>query len=178
MKKRLAWLAIALPMLAQAGWVDPQGRPLPDTPSMRSSGDFGVQLLLTDDEKAFRHTWNTSRQTPQLKTTNKISAGQEISGVLIFSGCAVGAKQACDVSAEFSVQAPDGTVTPGGRGIVWPRPPLGPRILMLGQASMTVGFAKDDAPGTYQLVALVTDHVARKTLRLTSAFELAPPPRP
>ncbi len=38
----LAILIALLPLVAQGGWVDPNGKLIPDTESMRSVDDFGV----------------------------------------------------------------------------------------------------------------------------------------
>jgi hypothetical protein len=45
----LACLAGIWPLFTHAGWIDRSGRPVPDAPDRQSSGDFGAQLLLTDE---------------------------------------------------------------------------------------------------------------------------------
>jgi hypothetical protein len=58
--KRRAWFTLLLiallPLTAQSAWIDATGKPLPDTESMRSAGDFGVQIVLTADGDQFRQT--------------------------------------------------------------------------------------------------------------------------
>jgi hypothetical protein len=121
------------------------GKPVPDTPSMRSSGEFGAQLLLTSSEQAFRQNWNTTAGTPKLHTTRTVKVGQSISGVILFTGCTPGGNHACVVSAAFSLASPDGSKSPAGNGQVWSKAPPKPRVIMLGDASITIGFGPDDA---------------------------------
>lgn len=167
-----AILALSLPLTANCAWVNAQGQPVPDTPSMRSSGDFGVQLVLTSSEKEFRNSWNTTSGTPKLRSTTSIRQGESISGVLIFSGCQAGPAKTCDVSVEFTLQSPDGSTSPAGTGPVWNDAPPRARELFLGKASVSIGFTKDDLPGNYKLLAKVRDNYSQRTLQLISAFSL------
>jgi hypothetical protein len=172
LKSFLAALAIFLPIAGNCAWIDAQGKTISDTPSMRSSDDFGVQLVLTASEKEFRRSWNSAAGTPTLNSTASIHQGESISGVLIFSGCEPGLTRNCNVSVEFTLQAPDGSITLAGSGPVWSASPPKARELFLGQASVSIGFTKDDAPGNYKLVAKVTDNVSRKTLQLIYPFSV------
>jgi hypothetical protein len=174
MKKVLLLIALALPLTSIGGWTDETGKPVPDTPSMRSSGEFGAQLLLTSSEQAFRQNWNTTAGTPKLHTTRTVKVGQSISGVILFTGCTPGGNHACVVSAAFSLASPDGSKSPAGNGQVWSKAPPKPRVIMLGDASITIGFGPDDAPGTYTLLANVTDQVAKRTLTLSLPFTVVP----
>ena len=56
MKKLFLFVALSVPLMAQSAWIDSNGKTIADTESMRSSGDFGVQLVLTPDENQFRRT--------------------------------------------------------------------------------------------------------------------------
>ncbi len=75
MKWCLTLLVALLPFAAQSAWIDPTGKPIPDTESMRSAGDFGIQIVLTADEGQFRQTWNSSKTPPKLSTTNTVRLG-------------------------------------------------------------------------------------------------------
>lgn len=172
MKKIFIIFTTLFPLAGNCAWIDSKGNPVPNTDSMKSAGDFGVQLILTPDEKEFRHIWNSTTGTPKVVSTNKVNVGSSIGGVLVFSGCKAGRNGACNVSVEFFLEAPNGALTPAGGGPVWSLKPPQPRVLMLGQASVTVGFDKSDALGTYKLIANVTDKISRQTLRLSSPFKL------
>lgn len=165
-------LAALLPFMAQGAWIDPTGQPMPDTESMRSAGDFGVQIVLAADEGLFRQTWNSSKTPPKLSTTNTVRLGAQVSAMLIFHGCSPNAGGVCDVASEFILEAPDGTKTPGGGGPVWTGKPVQQRLLQLGQASMTVGFDKTDPIGDYKITANIKDKVSGRALSVVARLRV------
>lgn len=172
MKWCLTLLAALLPLSAQSAWIDPSGKPIPDTESMRSAGDFGVQIVLTADEGQFRQTWNSSKTPPKLSTTNTVRLGGAVSALLIFHGCSPNASGVCDVSSEFILEAPNGSKTPAGGGPVWSGKPMPQLLLQLGQASMTVGFDKTDPIGDYKIIANIKDKVSARTLSLVARLKV------
>ena len=173
---RRTWFTVLLiallPLAAQSAWIDATGKPLPDTESMRSAGDFGVQIVLTADEDQFRQTWNSSRTPPKLSTTNTVRPGGSVSALIIFGGCASNSGGVCNVVSEFTLDNPDGSKTPGGGGPVWSGKPLPQRLLQLGQASMTLGFDKSDPVGDYKITANVKDKVSGRTLSVVARLKL------
>lgn len=162
-----------MPLFCQSAWIDSTGKPLAETESMRSAGDFGVQIILSADEDQLRRTWNSSKTPPRLTTTNTVRSGQSVSAMLIFGGCAPNVGGVCDVVAEFTVQNPDGSKTPAGGGPVWSEKPMPPRILQLGQASMKIGFDKGDPVGEYKIVANVRDKVSGQTLSVVARLRVS-----
>ena len=172
MKWCLTLLAALLPFTAQGAWIDPTGKPMPDTESMRSAGDFGVQIVLTADEGQFRQTWNLSKTPPKLSTTNTVRLGASVSAMLIFHGCSPNASGVCDVTSEFVLEAPDGSKTPAGGGPVWTGKPMQQRLLQLGQASMTVGFDKTDPIGDYKVTANIKDRVSGRALSVMARLKV------
>lgn len=172
MKWYLTLLVALLPLFAQGAWIDSTGKSIPDTESMRSAGDFGVQIVLTADEVQFRHTWNSSKTPPKLSTTNTVRLGQSVSALLIFHGCAPNAGSVCDVASEFIVEAPNGSKTPAGGGPVWSAQPMQLRLLQLGQASMTVGFDRTDSVGDYKISANVQDKVSGRALAVVARLKV------
>ena len=54
MNKYLMALIAFVPLIAHSGWIDAGGKPISDTESVRSAGDFGVQIVLTADADQFR----------------------------------------------------------------------------------------------------------------------------
>lgn len=172
MKRLSLLLAGLLPLLSQGAWIDPSGNQLRDTESMRSSGDFGVQLVLTPDDKKFRQAWGT-RGTPKLASTNTVQPGSSVSAMLIFHGCAPNPAGVCDLVAEFVVQSPDGARTPAGGGPVWSDAPSRPGFSQLGLTSITVGFDPTEPLGDYKIEAHVRDKVSGRTLSLVQKLKLA-----
>jgi hypothetical protein len=173
MRNVLLLIALALPFASIGAWIDGTGKPIPDKPSMRSTGGFGAQLLLTGSEREFRNTWNSTTGTPKLQTTNASRIGQSISGVILFSGCTPDGGNACLVSVEFSLVSPNGRKASAGNGPVWSKAAPKQRVIMLGEASVTIGFGNDDTPGTYTLVADVTDKIANRSLKLLVPFTVS-----
>ena len=172
MKWCLIFLAALLPITTQGAWIDPTGKPIPDTESMRSAGDLGVQIVLTADEGQFRQTWNSSKTPPKLSTTNTVRLGASVSAMLIFHGCSPNAGGVCDVVSEFILEAPDGSKTPAGGGPVWTGKPMPQRLLQLGQSSMTVGFEKTDPIGDYKITANIKDKVSGRVLSVVTRLKV------
>lgn len=164
MKWCLTLLVALLPLAAQSAWIDQTGKPIPDNESMRSAGDFGVQIVLTADEGQFRQTWDSSKTPPKLSTTNTVRLGGSVSALLIFHGCAPNVGGVCDVASEFILEDPDGSKTPAGGGPVWSGKPMQQRLLQLGQASMTVGFDESEPIGDYKITANIKDNVSGRAL--------------
>lgn len=166
-------LLIALfPLVAQGGWIDSTGKSISDTESMRSVGDFGVQIILTANEGQFRQIWNSSTTPPKLTTTNTVRLGEAVSALLIFHGGVPNDSGICDVVSEFILEAPNGSKTLAGGGKVWSGKPVQPGMSQLGQASITVGFYKIDPVGDYKITANVKDNVSGSVLSVMARLEV------
>lgn len=172
MNKLVLFLALSLPLNAQGAWIDSSGKPVPDTESMRSAGNFGVQLVLTPDDKQFRQTWKSTKGTPKLSSTNSVRLGSSVAAVLIFHGCSPNATGVCDVVSEFVLESPDGAKIPTGGGPVWSSAPLRSGLLQLGQASMSVGFDRTDQVGGYKVIANVKDKVSGRALTVIGRLKV------
>ncbi len=168
-KLAIALLFILTPISVAAQWIDREGNRLAETENMKSVGNFAVQILLTADEKAFRHTWNTSSTPPTLHATQSVSRGTAISAMIVFHGCVATPDGKCDATVSFTLVSPDGKHTPAGSGPLWIDPPLQDRF-SLSNASLTIGFDKTDATGPYKVLATATDNVSGKTLQVAAAF--------
>lgn len=172
MNKLFLFFALSVPLIAQGAWTDSSGKPVADTESMRSAGNFGAQVLLTPDAEQFRQTWNSTRGTPTLSYTNSVRLGASVGAVLVFHGCSPNAAGACDVVSEFVLAGPDGKKIPAGGGPVWSGAPLQGGMLQLGQASITIGFDKTDPVGDYKVLVNVKDKVAGRTLNLIGRLKV------
>lgn len=172
MNKIIFFVVMSLPLVAQSAWIDSSGKPIPDIESMRSAGDFGVQIVLTPDDKQFRQTWNSTKGTPKLSSTNSVSLGSSVSAILVFHGCSPNAAGVCDVVSEFALESPDGAKSPAGGGPVWSVAPMRAGLLQLGQASMTVGFDKTDPVGDYKIIANVKDKISGRALTVIAKLKV------
>lgn len=172
MKRWLILLVALVPFAAQSNWIDSTGKPLPDTESRRSAGDFGVQIVLSEDEGQFRRIWNSSKTPPKLSITNSIRSGGSVSALLIFHGCAPNVAGVCDVVSEFIIEGPDGSKTPTGVSPVWSEQPMKQRILQLGKSSMNVQFLKTDPLGNYKITANIKDKVSGRSLSVVARLKI------
>ncbi len=162
---------LLIPISAAAQWIDRDGKQLAPTESMKSDGNFGVQLVLAPDDASFRKSWHASTSPPTLRTTNTVARGASISAMVIFHGCTAGPGGKCDAVIEFALLAPDGKSTPAGAGPLWGQAPLQGKLL-LAPASVSIAFDKADAPGRYKILATATDKVAGKKVQLSAPFTL------
>lgn len=164
-------LLLFLPLASTAGWTDGAGKPIPDSESMRSDGEFLVQLVITPDEAELRKAWNTSSPAPALRTVESVKRAVSSSAMLILRGCAPNAIGQCEVVVEFFVVTPSGKRVPAGGGPLWTSEP--PRAtLVLGSASMNFGFGATDEAGLYSVQAKVTDRIGGRTLELSRPLRL------
>jgi hypothetical protein len=161
-----------LPMLALSAWIDANSKPIAETESMQSNGDFGVHLVLTPDDNQFRKIWNATKGTSELRATNSIRVGSQIAAMLIFHGCTPNTAGVCDVVSEFILENPDGTKTPAGGGPVWSDKPPQRGMLQLGLANLKIGFDSKDPLGNYKVIVNVKDRISGSFLTLTAGFKL------
>lgn len=159
------------PSPSLAGWTDGNGQPVPDTPHMRSAGDFGAHLVFTEDLAQFREVWNVSVTPPRLPDVQQVRRGGTISGMVIFYGCKAAADKQCNLFAEFSVTLPDGKRVSAGGTSLWTIAPVADQ-LMLGDASLDLGFGANDMPGVYRVDVTVIDRVSGVRMPLSRSFTL------
>lgn len=164
-------LSLLVPLASTAGWTDSTGKPIPDTESMRSDGDFLAQLLITPDEAELRKAWSTSGPAPTLRVTDSVKRGVSSSAMLFLRGCAPNAVGQCDVAVEFFVITPSGERVPAGGGPLWTSEPP-PATLVLGSASMNFSFGPTNETGLYSVQAKVMDRIGKRTLELWGRIRL------
>ena len=163
------FLAVGHLGAANAGWVSPEGTPLPETEDMRSAGIFAAQLVLTTEDALLRKNWITTKGTPTLPSTSTVAPKQNLRALIVFHGCKPNKFGYCNVLADYSVQSPDGTVTPIGTGPVWKGPPAKVGFLQLGQVSADIPFVSTSLAGTYTIRAVVRDTVANAVIPLANS---------
>ncbi|QQX89292.1 hypothetical protein JJQ59_37775 (plasmid) [Cupriavidus necator] len=168
MKRRLLLAAVLMCSFQTiAGWKDGNGRPVPDSDARKSSGDFGVQLVLTGDAKTFRDTWNRPG-TPILPTTKTVQRGESVSTMLLFAGCKPGKDGRCNVDVKYRLISPNGSSDDFGTTPVSRRAAPKPGITELGDSVVTLEFNYEEPAGRYVFVATVTDRVANKTIEVSA----------
>ncbi|WP_155836998.1 hypothetical protein [Paraburkholderia mimosarum] len=169
--KRLHILVLVLYAIpSMAGWIDHDGRAIPDRQDAKSFDGFGVMLVLTADEVAFMRAWNSSVQRPVLQTTKRVQRGKSVSAMLLFSGCKPNSAGTCDVSVTYRIAGPDGTVQDAGPYNVWQRTVPKPGIVELGDAHLTLGLANNDPIGKYVVSATITDRNAGASIAVSTTL--------
>ena len=160
---------------AHAGWLDKQGKSLPDADDRKAIGDFGAQLIFTNDEQALFKKWATPSETVDLYTVESVQINQPISAFIIFSGCKATSSGNCNVSMRFRIIQPDGKVyseTPAME--VWHDKPA-PRgyALELSVQYLKVVVEPHEQRGRYTVQAQVRDDNTDAVLDLKKAFTVS-----
>lgn len=169
----LVAIGFLLPSICLGGWIDKQGKPVPDEPHMKSVGEFGAQLILTDKEKENLENWNTPSETVNFSTTNTIKKNHPITAFVIFSGCGVDAAGNCNLVGRYKIYQPDGAVYADlPYQEIWVNKPVPPNhTLGLSVAYVKVIIEPHEQLGQYVVQAEVVDRVRNIKVDLESTFE-------
>jgi len=142
-------------------------------------GDFGAKLLITNDPEDFWRQWMRP-ETPNLRTTDRITRGQVVETVIVFHDCVPAADGNCNVTVHFDMIRPDGKPYQKPLdGQAWVHPPAPNHNLMPSEGALGFKLDPPDLLGDYQIIATLTDRVSGKTLKLREtvrAVEGPPPP--
>ncbi|MFC4519069.1 hypothetical protein [Cupriavidus pinatubonensis] len=166
-RKFLLLVVLLYSIRAMAGWIDGNGAPVADSAERKSSGEFGVYLAVTADPKAFVDAWGRPGK-PNLRSAKTVKRGSSVSAVLLFSGCKANSDGRCQVDVKYRLISPDGSSQDVGTYPVTRRAAPKPRIIELGDAIAQFDFERTDAPGTYRIVAIVTDQYGKRTLEVST----------
>jgi len=164
---------LAAPLPSIAGWVDREGKPLPDAPDRKSNGDFGVWLVLTDKESEAFARWDTSSEGVYLSSTEKVERGKILTALIIFSGCGTDKAGNCDLVVRFKIVQPDGKIYADlPYQEAWVGKPVPPNKSL----GMSVGYIRviiepNEPLGKYKVLAYVHDKNLNKAIELLSVFE-------
>ena len=120
-------------------------------------------------DPVLRKNWIATQATPVLPSTSHLTRGQHLRALILFHGCKANAFGYCNVVADYSIQSPDGTVTPIGTGPVWKGVPSKMGYLQLGQVSADVPFVSTSPSGIYTVRAVVRDTVANAVIPLANS---------
>lgn len=144
----------------------------PPNASMASRKGFGVQMLVTDDYEGFWKAWE-GPTPPRVSITSRTERGKPVMAMLIFTGCKAGADGNCNVSADYTITAPNGA--PYGEpksGPVWRLPPAPGYNLQLSEGAIGLEVESGEMLGAYTLKATVTDHIASLTLTVEAKVDV------
>lgn len=167
----LLFLLLPLELLAERWY---QNGEVHDDPSVAAANGFGIQLIMTNDSQQLLETWSRPAPIARVPRAVQITRGQPIEAMVFFSGCTADERGQCVVTADYHLATPLGTTYGEFRDIeVWRDKPA----LEYGQIGLAVdrfGMVADphDPLGEYTIDVTVTDHVAKHSLRVSSAFEV------
>lgn len=172
MKKLLPALLLAIPLMAQAVWVDSKGKPLPDKPSRQTLGTFGAQVMMVADEKRLDEQWKTLPLPTKIDKAATARRGETIYGAIFFFGCEAAKDGKCDVVTQFTLVTPGGGAMPPVAAQAWNMKAPPKDVAQLSPLRMKITLDNTDKPGKYDVVAKVKDRVSGKMSTVTASFVL------
>ena len=148
------------------------GKPIADTPNMKSKNGFGAQLFLTESAQFFED-WKKS-ETPKLTTLEKPRRNVPIFTAILFVDPGTDAGGAADVTCDITVRKPDGTVYGRQKDVVgWKGKYIVPaHNLQLSQGRMGIRIEPQDPSGIYTVDVVVRDNIRKIELPLKTTFEI------
>jgi hypothetical protein len=179
--RRVRWLAalllstsVAVPAtaLAQAGWRDADGKPMPDSPSSKSRDGFSAVLFVTSD-KDWKKQWDTSRETaPAFRSADSVENGGELHILTFLAGAGVDAESKTDVTCDLKALRPDGSASIDQKGIPCFRTTLKGRLNDVYLSAAQVKFVAEpsDQRGLWRVLVVVRDNRRGVTLELENSF--------
>lgn len=155
---------------AESQWRDKQGNVVEKTKSMNSHDGFGVQILSVN-EKDFFKTWNTPSETVNIDVIDKIHKNDALIFPILFGGCKINENKRCNLSSDFLVVAPDGSVyTDVKNMLIFNGKPYPNHGLNVSNEYIKIIIEKKDLLGEYKVKAHVTDTIKNITLDIEKSF--------
>lgn len=158
--------------LAVAGWASPDGEKLEDTEYRKSSGPLISWLLLVADAEKLYTDWEKPAKVFHAEETDTVVRNSEINAFVVFGGCEADASGNCNVTVQFKVNAPDGSVYVDAPEMeVWVGKPAPPSdVLQLSVGYLKAVLEPGEQLGSYRVVATVVDQNSGRKLSLSRTF--------
>jgi hypothetical protein len=153
--------------LLTAAWKE-NGKAVPEKPWARSFGDFGAQLVFTDDPDSLFETWERPGPASLQHGVASAPRDADLVAAIFFFGCTPDAKGFCQTTVRFTAFGPDRKPwgDPQNADLWSSRRPPGKGLMQLGIGTMGLVLDPDDPLGAYRVKAEVIDKVAKKTIVL------------
>ena len=159
-------------VMAQNGWRDMDGAPIPESESRKSRDGFSATVIVTPDQD-WQEKWNTPPETiPYFSEENEVNAGGELFILTFLSNPATDSAGNTDVTCDFVVTRPDGsrsvaeTDLPCFRGVLQGDP----HNVYLSGASLKYVAEPEDPRGTWTVDVVVKDHHRAVQVPLRTSF--------
>lgn len=140
-------------------------------------GDFRVRLGVTLYPVGLVSAFDAPERPamPVLLDTDTVVPDQRFGVYLVFSGCMEGADGNCNTTAAYEIVLPDGKVAVRRDDMdVWHRPAPSRGMPQLSEGVWVTAAEVSDPYGPHLIRAIVTDHVAGRTMELERFVTLKP----
>ena len=169
----LLLLLAPLVAIAQSGWIDMQGDPVPESESAKSRDGFSATVLITPD-KDWQKKWDTPPETiPHFSEANDVGPGGELFILTFLANPKVDpASGMTDIACDFIVLRPDGSDST--RELDMPcftvKLPGDPKSVYLSAASLKYVAEPADPRGTWTVLVTVKDRLRGVDVPLRTSF--------
>lgn len=156
------------------GWITRDGKPVPNTDSMKSIDGFGGSLVVTPDPD-WEAKWNTSPDTvPHFREASKVRYGERLTILTFFINPQVNESGEINVVCDIKVTRPDGSQSINSKGIECAKRKLqgDPHSVRLTSAVINYTGDKGDPPGLWKIDVSLTDRNRKVIVPLKTKFEL------
>ena len=132
------------------------------------SGDFEALLVMTQDGDSMLATSVNGLQFTEIMESVSINIGEGIEALLLFQGCLVNSTGQCLVTADYVIEAPDGSTYQEALNTdVWKETTSSALQLHLTNTRMGLALMPESDPGLYKVYVTVSDKISNTELSLT-----------
>lgn len=172
----LAMMALMLPMttFASDGWINGDGKAVPQTDAMKSSDGFAASLLVTSDAD-WRAKWETPPEsTPSFTEASEVHLGGELFLLTFLSNPQLDENRVPKVHCDLRMLRPDGSTSVDERDVpcftaALPGPPT---LLYMTSVQLKFVAEASDPKGTWTAQVVVRDLLRNVSLPLQARFDV------
>ncbi|MGG6343999.1 hypothetical protein ACQ5SA_12210 [Stenotrophomonas indicatrix] len=172
----LAMMALMLPLtaLASDGWIDSNGKAVPQTDTMKSKDGFAASLLVTSDAD-WQAKWETPPETtPGFTEASEVQLGGELFLLIFLSNPQLDEYRVPKVHCDLRMLRPDGSTSVDERDVpcftaALPGPPT---LLYMTNLHLKFVAEAGDPKGTWTAQVVVRDLLRNVSLPLQARFDV------
>lgn len=149
-------------------WRDKDGKPLTETPQMKSKGGFGAEIILTADLD-FYEKW-AKPEPPSISAVSSVKHGQKIIPIILFANPMKNKDGYAKINFDLEIIRPDGSISSSHPNLVAMEGPYNGPTMNLQLASTKIIWNADpgDPKGLWIFKVKITDQVRKVSLNLES----------
>ena len=177
-------LALAILLIAASGssvaqdnksyWRNPDGTPVPETSSRKSTGSMSAMILITADQD-WQQKWNTPREhVPRFTETSEVGRDGTLFLLTFFGNPAVDEAGRSKLLCDFLLIKPDGSYATEQRDAVCFDPDFAMERDTTYMTNISVGFKADSSEpkGSWLYKVVIKDKIAGTELPLEAGFKV------